>query len=74
MKILVTGGAGFIGSNFIHFMLAQYPDVDAALMLNCMLLAATEGIAAGDGVSANYHYSWFRALSAPQPSQWDPQK
>ena len=27
MKILVTGGAGFIGSNFIHFMLAQYPDV-----------------------------------------------
>ena len=55
-------------------LLAQYPDADAALVLNCMLLAATEGIAAGDGVSANYHYSWFRALSAPQPSQWDPQK
>ncbi|MEB3069316.1 DUF5631 domain-containing protein [[Mycobacterium] vasticus] len=55
-------------------LLAQYPDADAALVLNCMLLAATEGIAAGDGVSANYHYSWFRALSTPQPSQWDPQK
>ncbi|MEB3064166.1 DUF5631 domain-containing protein [[Mycobacterium] zoologicum] len=55
-------------------LLAQYPGADAALVLNCMLLAATEGIAAGDGVSANYHYSWFRALSAPQPSQWDPQK
>lgn len=27
MKLLVTGGAGFIGSNFIHYMLAQYPDV-----------------------------------------------
>ncbi len=25
MKILVTGGAGFIGSNFIHFILGQYP-------------------------------------------------
>jgi len=25
MKLLVTGGAGFIGSNFIHYWLAQYP-------------------------------------------------
>ena len=27
MKILVTGGAGFIGSNFIRFMLTEYQDV-----------------------------------------------
>lgn len=26
MKILVTGGAGFIGSNFIHYILNKYPD------------------------------------------------
>jgi dTDP-glucose 4,6-dehydratase len=26
MKILVTGGAGFIGGNFIHYMLGKYPD------------------------------------------------
>lgn len=26
MKLLVTGGAGFIGSNFIHFVLKKYPD------------------------------------------------
>ncbi len=25
MKILVTGGAGFIGSNFIHYWLSQHP-------------------------------------------------
>lgn len=25
MKVIVTGGAGFIGSNFIRYMLAQYP-------------------------------------------------
>lgn len=25
MKILVTGGAGFIGSNFVHYMLDRYP-------------------------------------------------
>ncbi len=24
-RLLVTGGAGFIGSNFIHYMLAKYP-------------------------------------------------
>lgn len=26
MNILVTGGAGFIGSNFIHYMMSKYPD------------------------------------------------
>ena len=26
MNIIVTGGAGFIGSNFIFHMLAKYPD------------------------------------------------
>ena len=26
MKILVTGGAGFIGSNFVHLVLAERPD------------------------------------------------
>lgn len=28
MRILVTGGAGFIGSNFIHHMLSQHSDVE----------------------------------------------
>lgn len=26
MKILVTGGAGFIGSNFVYYMIDRYPD------------------------------------------------
>lgn len=26
MKILVTGGAGFIGSNFVHYMVEKYPE------------------------------------------------
>lgn len=28
MKIVVTGGAGFIGSNFIFYMLEKYPDYE----------------------------------------------
>ncbi|MCL4377766.1 MAG: GDP-mannose 4,6-dehydratase, partial [Actinobacteria bacterium] len=26
MKILITGGAGFMGSNFIHYIFKKYPD------------------------------------------------
>lgn len=26
MKIIVTGGAGFIGGNFVHFMINKYPE------------------------------------------------
>ena len=46
-------------------LLAQYPDVDAALLSNCLLLAATEAIVTGDEILANYHFAWFEALNPP---------
>jgi len=32
MKILVTGGAGFIGSNFVHYALKEHPDYDIVVL------------------------------------------
>ena len=26
MKIIITGGAGFIGGNFVHYMVNKYPN------------------------------------------------
>ena len=51
-------------------LLAQYPDVDPGLLLNCLLLAATESIATRNVVSANYHFAWFQLLSSPLASGW----
>jgi hypothetical protein len=45
-------------------LLTQYPNVNPALLLNCLLLAATEAAVTGDPISANYHLAWFRKLSA----------
>jgi squalene cyclase len=51
-------------------LFAQYPDIDAGLLLNCLLLAATEGMATGDLVNANYHFAWFQMLSVPRAGGW----
>ncbi len=32
MKILLTGGAGFIGSNFVHHILREHPDYDLIIL------------------------------------------
>ncbi|RAP49496.1 MAG: dTDP-glucose 4,6-dehydratase [Methanosphaera sp. SHI613] len=32
MKIMITGGAGFIGSNFVHYIADKYPDYDITVL------------------------------------------
>jgi dTDP-glucose 4,6-dehydratase len=32
VRILITGGAGFIGSNFVHFMLRKYSDYEIVVL------------------------------------------
>ncbi len=41
MKLLVTGGAGFIGSNFIHYWLKNYPD-DQVVNLDLLTYAGNQ--------------------------------
>ncbi|MCQ2476448.1 MAG: dTDP-glucose 4,6-dehydratase [Clostridia bacterium] len=38
MKILITGGAGFIGTNFVNYMLREHPDYDY-VCLDCLTYA-----------------------------------
>ena len=53
-------------------LVAWYPEIDSALLLNCLLLAATAALAAGEREAADYHFGWFQVLSAPASSNWDP--
>ena len=38
MKYIVTGGAGFIGGNFVHFMVEKYPE-DMIINLDALTYA-----------------------------------
>ncbi|CAM4276908.1 dTDP-glucose 4,6-dehydratase [Novosphingobium lubricantis] len=45
-NLLVTGGAGFIGGNFVHYWAQQYPD-DSLTVLDCLTYAGNESTIAG---------------------------
>ena len=33
-KIIVTGGAGFIGSNFVHYVYNNHPEIEKIIVLD----------------------------------------
>ena len=41
MTVIVTGGAGFIGSNFIHYYMKNYP-ADRVICLDCLTYAGNK--------------------------------
>ncbi len=57
MKLLVTGGAGFIGSNFIHYWLKRYPE-DSIVNLDKLTYAGNvENL---KSLADNPHYSFMQ--------------
>ena len=57
MKILVTGGAGFIGSNFIYHMLREHPDYDIV----CLdLLTYAGNLKTLDKAMKNEHFKFVK--------------
>ncbi|WP_028544010.1 dTDP-glucose 4,6-dehydratase [Paenibacillus taiwanensis] len=58
MKLLVTGGAGFIGSNFVMYMLNKYPDYN---IINVDALTYAGNLENLQSAQANSNYSFVKA-------------
>lgn len=57
MRLLVTGGAGFIGSNFIHYWLKKYPDDK---IVNLDLLTYAGNLANLKEIENNSNYEFVK--------------
>ena len=65
MKLLVTGGAGFIGSNFILYWLKNYPE---DFVVNADKLTYAGNLENLETVSGNSHYQFIKADIADAPA------
>ena len=50
-RVLVTGGAGFIGSNFVHFYLERFPDSHLVVLDALTYAGRRENL---DGIPARF--------------------
>lgn len=63
MKLLITGGAGFIGSNFVHYMLARYPDYQ---LINVDALTYAGNLENLKSIEEHPNYTFVKADIADQ--------
>ena len=55
-KILVTGGAGFIGSNFIYYQLSHHPE-DFLICMDSLTYAGNISTLKAAMINSNMHLS-----------------
>jgi dTDP-glucose 4,6-dehydratase len=64
MRLLVTGGAGFIGSNFVRYMLSRYPDYQIVVLDKLTYAGNLANLA---DVAGNPNYRFVRGDICDQP-------
>jgi dTDP-glucose 4,6-dehydratase len=64
MKIIVTGGAGFIGGNFVHYMLEEYPQ-DKIVCLDKLTYAGS--LETLESVMDNPYFKFVKGDIADRP-------
>lgn len=64
MKILVTGGAGFIGGNFVHYMVNKYPNYE---IVNLDLLTYAGNLETLKPVENKPNYKFVKGDIADRP-------
>ncbi len=64
MRLLVTGGAGFIGSNYVRYMLSKYPDYQVVVLDKLTYAGNLANLA---DVADNPNYRFVRGDICDQP-------
>ena len=68
MKIIVTGGAGFIGGNFVHYMFNKYRDYKIIVVDALTYAGNMETL---DSVKDNSNFSFYKIDIADRESVYD---